>query len=275
MPRAAGAHVTLWHIAISHYSEKVRWALAYKSVAHERRSPMPGLHMLAAAWLTRGRAVTLPVARIDGETIADSSAIIAALERRFPDPPLLPSDESARRRALALEDWFDRNLGPYIRRYVFHELRHDPDRMEAIVRSAAPNLAARLGGALVPFSNGLTGMRYLASGARAAERAREKVLVALERLESELGGERYLAGGRFTVADLTAASLLYPLVLPPEAETAIEEMPASIESFRAGLRDRLGYRWVQEMFRRHRRPPAAASADSEEGEPAGQAAASS
>ena len=136
----AGAQVTLWHIAISHYSEKVRWALAYKSVPHRRRSPMPGLHMLLAAWLTRGRAITLPIARIDEHTIADSSAIIQALERRFPDPPLLPAEEGARLRALGLEDWFDRNLGPYIRRFVFHELRHDPQRMEAIARGAAPDL---------------------------------------------------------------------------------------------------------------------------------------
>src|SRR5439155_1053310 len=129
-------------------------------------------------------------------------------------------------------------LGPYIRRFVFHELRHDPQRMEAIARGAAPDLAARLGPALVPFSNSLTGLRYGAAVARAADQAREKVLVALERLESELGGEQYLAGGRFTVADLTAASLLYPLVLPPEAETVIQEMPESLEAFRAGLRDR-------------------------------------
>src|SRR5205085_362647 len=184
-------------------------ALAYKSIPHRRHSPMPGLHMLLAAWLTRGRAITLPIVRIDGQTIADSSTIIQALERRFPDPPLLPAEEGARRRALGLEDWFDRNLGPYIRRFVFHELRHDPARMEAIARSAAPDLAARLGRGLVPFSNSLTGIRYLASGARAAERAREKVLAALQRLENELGGERYLAGGQFSVADLTAASLLY------------------------------------------------------------------
>ena len=271
----AGSQVILWHIAISHYSEKVRWALAYKSVAHERRTPMPGVHMLVAAWLTRGRALTLPIARIDGQTIADSSAIVAALEWRFPDPPLLPSDAGARRRALQLEDWFDRNLGPYIRRFVFHELRRDPARMEAIARSAAPDLAARLGRGLVPFSNSLTGIRYLSSGARAAERAREKVLAALQQLESELGGERYLAGGRFSVADLTAASLLYPIVLPPEAEPPVKDMPDAVESFRAGLRDRPGYRWVQEMFRLHRRPHARSSAEPAlEAEPPHRAAAS-
>jgi hypothetical protein len=32
----------LWHIPISHYNEKARWALAYKGVEHERRTPLPG-----------------------------------------------------------------------------------------------------------------------------------------------------------------------------------------------------------------------------------------
>jgi hypothetical protein len=28
----------LWHLEISHYNEKVRWALDYKGVAHVRRA---------------------------------------------------------------------------------------------------------------------------------------------------------------------------------------------------------------------------------------------
>ena len=35
----------LWHIPISHYSEKARWALACKGVEHERRAPLPGAHI--------------------------------------------------------------------------------------------------------------------------------------------------------------------------------------------------------------------------------------
>ena len=83
---------TLWHIAISHYSEKVRWALDYKSVEHERRTAPPGLHIAVALWLSRGRAFTFPILELDGRRIADSTAIIAALEQRFPEPPLYPAD---------------------------------------------------------------------------------------------------------------------------------------------------------------------------------------
>jgi hypothetical protein len=32
----------LWHIPLSHYSEKVRWALDYKGIAHRRRVLVEG-----------------------------------------------------------------------------------------------------------------------------------------------------------------------------------------------------------------------------------------
>ena len=67
----------LWHIPVSHYSEKVRWALDHKRIEHERRAPMPGAHMAVALWLTRGKHKTFPVVRIDGRNVGDSSEIIA------------------------------------------------------------------------------------------------------------------------------------------------------------------------------------------------------
>lgn len=67
------------------------------------------------------------------------------------------------------------------------------------------------------------------------------------------GVDEHLVGDRFSVADLTAAALFYPLVFPPEGPM-LAGSPASYESFRAPLADRPGYRWVEEMFRRHRQP---------------------
>jgi glutathione S-transferase len=106
-----------------------------------------------------------------------------------------------------------------------------------------------------------TAVRYGAADARLAEEARTKILAALDRLEQELGDGEYLVARRFTVADLTAASLLYPLVLPPEAPRAVDDLPDPYEQFRASLRKRRGYRWTEEIFARHRHDhPAAGEA---------------
>src|SRR6476469_10005333 len=107
--------VILWHIELSHYNEKVRWALDYKGIAHERRVPMPGLHGPRALVLTRGAHRRLPVLELDGTRIGDSTAIIAALEEYRPDPALYPADPAERAHALALEDFFDEQLAPEVR----------------------------------------------------------------------------------------------------------------------------------------------------------------
>lgn len=243
---------TLWHIVVSHYSEKARWALAYKGVEHERRAPAPGAHVAVALWLTRGRSATFPILELDGERYGDSTAMIAALERRFPDPPLYPADPADCERALALEEWFDEQLGPYIRRAVFFELRRDPEVFQQMGALAAPEVFARLGRFAGAYARAFTGFRYGAGSERRAAEAREKVMAAVDRLEAELGDRDYLVGDQFTVADLTAAALLYPVVVPPEGPQLPERLPAPYEAFRDTLRGRRAWQWVEEMFRRHR-----------------------
>jgi len=250
---------TLWHLTASHYSEKVRWALDLKQVPHVRRAAaVPGAHMLAAIWLTRDPGnFTFPVLELDGRAIADSTAIIAALEERFPEPALYPDDPEQRRRALELEEYFDEGLGPHIRQLAFHELGNDPELFEALIARTVPGPLTRMGNGAVSYARTFTGMRFAARSEEAAERSRAAVTAALDRLETELeaGTGGYLVGGSFSVADLTAAALFYPLVLP-EGGPVPTDMPAprGMERFRAPLKDRPGYRWVQQTYERHRRP---------------------
>ncbi len=68
----------LWHLPISHYNEKARWALDYKGVEHRRRPVPPPAHMAVAYAVTRGRGYTVPLLQLDGRAISDSTAIIAA-----------------------------------------------------------------------------------------------------------------------------------------------------------------------------------------------------
>jgi glutathione S-transferase len=70
----------LWHIPLSHFSEKVRWALDYKRIAHRRR--VLGADYLIRAWRATGRG-TLAILFLDGRAIGDSTRIIGALEERY------------------------------------------------------------------------------------------------------------------------------------------------------------------------------------------------
>lgn len=247
---------TLWQIDVSHYSEKARWALAWKGIEHRRHSPPPGAHMIAALWLTRGAGYTFPILSIDGQRISDSTAIIAALEERYPEPPLYPADPAERRRALALEDYFDEELGPAIRLFAWHEFGKDRESFEALMKSTAPGALAKLPpGLTVAYARAFTALRFRAGDAEKAELARAKVLVSLDRLEAELGDNEYLVGDRFSVADLTAASLFYPLAQPEEGPMPVDQKAAAgFEEFRQPLLERRGIQWVNEMFRRHRAP---------------------
>jgi glutathione S-transferase len=170
---SAQAKPVLFHIPVSHYNEKVRWALAWKGIEHERRAPWPGAHMAVALWLTRGDTKTFPVLKLDGRGIGDSTAIIAALEQRQPDPPLYPSDPGDRRRALELEDFFDEQLGPQIRLLVWHELTagHEGYDMGEVAASALPRAlqgskVARAGAAA--FGGAFVKARYKVTAAAAA-----------------------------------------------------------------------------------------------------------
>ncbi|HEY5052062.1 MAG TPA: glutathione S-transferase family protein, partial [Solirubrobacterales bacterium] len=234
---------TLWQIEISHFSEKARWALAYKGVEHKRHSPLPGTHIPVAMWLTRGSQQTFPVLALDGRNIGDSTAIIAALESRYPDPALYPADPQERRRALELEDFFDEELGPNMRLVAFHALIGDPERFGDIAAAALPAALGRAKGLAGAYASFYTSTRFGANNDAAAERARVKVLEALDRLDAELdaAGGDYLVGDSFSVADLTAASLFYPLVGPEEGPTPGSTMPDSFEEFREPLRERPGY----------------------------------
>lgn len=250
-----GSDVVLWHIPPSHFSEKVRWALDWKGVEYERRAPDPPLHMATALVLTRGAQKTFPLLRLDGRVIGDSTEIIAALEERFPQPALYPADEADRRRALELEDYFDEHVASPVRLLGWHELTRDRERLRSFAsRVPSPLPDAMVAAGLRTFVN----LRYGVASEEAAERARGAIVAAFDRLDAELGDRDYLVGDSFTVADLTAASLLYPLVLPPEAPQIFQGLPQPLDRFCEPLRQRRGWHWVQEMFRRHRKPVAAA-----------------
>jgi glutathione S-transferase len=245
----------LWQLQLSHYNEKVRWTLDHKRIPHIRRSLLPGLHTVKAMRLT-GDTDTTPVLTLEGRSIGDSTRIIAALEQRWPQPPLYPEDEAERRRALELEEFFDEELGPHIRRAVYHELLLRPEMVIPLFTHGQRLPARLLVRAAFPLLR--VGMRQrMDINAADAEESRRKTVAAMDRLEDEIGPSGYLVGESFTIADLTAAALFYPVARPPEFPyPSVTEPPDSAREYLDPLSRRPGGEWVAEMYRRHRVPSA-------------------
>jgi len=241
----------LWHFTISHFNEKVRWALDFKRIPHLRRALLPGSHFLKIWRMTGQTAV--PVLALDGRPIHDSTRIIESLERAYPERALYPRNESERRRALELEDFFDEELGRSIRAMLVHaQFVHDPDLTAALFTVGMGHGSQRVLRILSPVFRPLYRLRY-GINAATAEVARAKTLAALDRIERELQPNGYLVGDVFSVADLTAAALFYPLVQPPEFPYPWPHpLPAWLREDRALLSERVAFRWVGEMYRRHR-----------------------
>jgi glutathione S-transferase len=254
---SASGKPVLWHIGVSHYSEKVRWALDYKGVEHERREPTPGVHMALALWWSRGETKTFPVLDLDGEKVLDSTAIIGALEAKWPEPPLYPEDTSDRRQALDLEDFFDENLGPAVRLFGWHHLRQDKEMMRSVVATNLPEPVRDFGPArsgASAFASTYANLRFKVADPTDEQEACRVIREGIDRVESELDGGEYLVGDSFSVADLTAAALLYPLVLPPDGPNAIGGVPPTAEPFAEEIRDRPFYSWVERMYAEYRKP---------------------
>jgi len=240
----------LWHFPISHFNEKARWALDWKRIPHVRRTLGPGY--LPRVWWATGRG-TLPVLWLDGKAIGDSTRIIEALERRFPEPPLYPRDEPTRRRALALEDFFDEELGHPLRAAIVGPLlAHDPDAAVAVLTLGMPAGARRTARAIFPAFRAYYRFRHKINAAT-VEAGSKKMSAALDRIVAELQPSGYLAGDAFSVADLTAAALFAPLVIPSELQYRLPEpLPSVLVGYQRTLGGHPAYRWVTDMYRRHR-----------------------
>jgi glutathione S-transferase len=240
----------LWHIPLSHFSEKVRWTLDYKGIAHRRE--LARTDYLFQAWRTTGQG-KLPILFVDGRAIADSTAIIAALEARHPEPALYPRDPAERERALALEDWLDEEVGPAVRAAIVTPLfQHDPDAALRVLMTGMPEQAYRTLRPLLRVFPTYYRFRHRIS-AKHLDRDRATVAAALDRIEAERQASGYLVGDTFTVADLTAASMFAALLELPEIQYPVRvSLPDYHRQYRDSLARHPAAQWIAETYRRHR-----------------------
>ena len=240
----------LLHFRVSHYNEKVRWALDYKRWPHRRTALVPGFHVPLVRWFS-GQS-QLPVLEIDRRVLVGSSYILAEIERLQPDPPLYPARSVERQRALAIQAYFDEQVAPDLRRLFWATYINHPAacaRMATDGSSAGARLVWR---ALFPLMRPLF-RRNMGMDARRLSEAGQRLNSYFDRLESEIGPSGYLVGERFSVADLAAAAVMTAIIRPPQFPYPLPEpWPPELVQLRQSVATRRGFRWVLDTYARHR-----------------------
>ena len=237
--------IQLFQFPISHYCEKVRWALDHKGIPYRIVNVLPGFHRQTIGKLAPKTCV--PVLCDDELVVQDSTAIINYLDARYPNPPLTPGDPDASRKALEWEEYLDEEIGVTLRLWFYYHLLPDHRlALKFLLKDAPAHEQPHFMLAYPEISQAM--IRHMNISAETASQSEQRLCAAFDRLDEALDGRSFLVEDRFSRADLTACALLSPCCLRED-----REFPAAALNFRTGLKERRFYRWVRTVYDSHRR----------------------
>ncbi len=248
------ADVVLHQFPFSHFNEKARWALDWKGVPHRRVSHLPGPHMAAMRKLS-GQTST-PVLVVDGDVFSGSDRILAVLEERYPDSPrLLPDDPELRAAALEVQTRFDREVGPAVRTLAYSVMLPEGAYVRNLFAAPHPLPKRLLYRLMFSTVRGRIAKFYRAFDAEFVSECRATTEKALDFVAEKGRDTGYVVGDRFTLADLTCAALLAPLIAVDHPDMVKPRpIPEPIAALMADFANHPGADWVRMTYSRHRTP---------------------
>lgn len=246
---------TLVTITLSHYCEKARWGLDRAKLPYLEERHAPGFHAFAVRrW---GGSRSTPILVTSDGVVGDSTDILLwANEHAAEGCSLYPEDPAARAEVLALEESFDLDLGPHVRRAVYFDLLPVPALTIPLMTHQVPWRERVLLPLLYrPLRRMMrTSMRIDAEGAR---RSLDQLTATMAAVSARLSdGRRYLTGERFGAADITFASLAAPALCPPGYGVPLpdlEDLPAATSELVRALRATPAGAFCLRMYREERR----------------------
>lgn len=239
-------------IALSHYCEKARWGLDRVGLAYQERPHAPLCHRIATRRRDGG---TLPVLVHGSHRFADSTDILVHADAACGGNLLYPRGAALRQDVDALEEQFDNKLGPHTRRWADAQLLPQTKLLRALWAQGVPRLEASAMSLIAPLARRLARAGYRITP-QSAQRSLERVHEVFRQVDERLGsGRRYLAGERFTAADLSFAALAAPVLLPPEcraAQPSFDAVPAPMREEILRLRSTDAGRFALRLFAEER-----------------------
>ncbi|MBW4597674.1 MAG: glutathione S-transferase family protein [Brasilonema angustatum HA4187-MV1] len=218
-------------IPVSHFCEKVRWALTKLKVLYIEEPHMPLFHLLATG---RVGGKSTPVLITEAGTFTDSTDILRYLDKVAPDhAKLYPTHPDSRRQVEQLEDLFDEQLGSATRRWSYFYTMNNSKLMQRTWCNGVPFVEAVLFPVIFPIVRSI--IRQKLNITQESDAQDDEQIKSIFKQVSELlaDGRTYLVGNSFSAADLTFAALAAPVVRPPEhpmSSASLEELPSKMVS---------------------------------------------
>lgn len=243
---------TLITIPLSHYCEKARWALDRLSFPYREEPHAPLLHRLATQRRDGG---AVPVLVHGNKRYIDSTDILVHADEVCGGDLLYPRDGALRSEVESLEERFDTQLGPHTRRWAYAQLLPEAKLIRDVWSRGVPRFEARLLPVITPLARRLVSATYKitpGSAPRSLERVENVFREVSERLSD---GRRFLAGDRFTAADVTFAALTAPMVFPAESRAvypALDAVPAGMREVALRMRGGTAGQFALRMFTQER-----------------------
>lgn len=244
----------LYQFPLSHYCEKVCWALDYKKLPYQTRNLIPGAHLFITKRL--GPKSSVPILQHEKKIIQDSTHIIDYLDEHYPQKSLSPSDPNLRTEALEWEEYFDKEIGVHLRRFAYFHLLEEDTLVKSLLLHNAPWYGKPLYSIAFPLVKKLM-KKTMNINTLSTEKSQKSLEAALEKLNENLKGKEFLVGKQFSRADLTAAALLGPLCTPPEHHfpwPSLEEMPIALQENRLRNETQVYFKWVLGIYSKYRHP---------------------
>lgn len=206
--------IRLFHVPLSPHCRKVRLSLAEKKLDVELVEER--YWEKDTDFLRRNPAGKVPVLKMDGRNMAESSAICEYIEEKHPEPPLLPKSAADRYEVRRLVSWFDDKFHTEVTSKLLYE------RVNKKV-----------------MGQGYPDSKNVKAGAKA-------IKYHLDYMAWLLDQRRWLAGDVMTLADFAAAAHLSTLDYISDVDwnrnEAVKDWYAKIKSrpaFRSILADQV------------------------------------
>ncbi|HMJ12447.1 MAG TPA: glutathione S-transferase [Polyangiaceae bacterium] len=239
----------LYTFAISHFSEKARWALDLAKIDYSERILLPGPHMLVTRRI--GKSTSVPVLEHDARVVQGSAAILDYVQSELGASHLAPDPQDAEECA-QLETLADHAFGLGTQR-IFYDVLLNRPRISIDLWSQGGPFYARAFYAVAYKGVAAAIRRMYRIEPAAVERAKDRFRNAMDVMDRTLDSKPYVLGGRLTRADITIGALLAPLCRPPEHLMRWPDMPDEALAFMREFEDRPIYRHVLRLYRDHRR----------------------